>query len=39
MLMPNTRKPCEASIIMIVLTHSAKTELPGFLDVSVFVAI
>ncbi len=39
MLMPRTLSPYEASICMIVRTHSARTELPGFLDDSVFVAI
>jgi len=39
MLIPRTLNPLLASILMIVLAHSLSTELPGFFDVSVFVAI
>jgi hypothetical protein len=37
--MPSTLRPCDASIYIIVRTHSARTLLPGFLVCSVFVAI
>ena len=39
MLIPRTRSPELASMPMMVRTHSASTELPGFLELSVLVAI
>jgi hypothetical protein len=39
MFIPSTLRPYEAWMPMIVLTHSLRTEFPGFLEVSVLVAI